>query len=749
MRASRTIRQGLWLPAELYLQPVRLAERVNTLASQGDELSTRGALCLARVTGPARTELFGLLSRSAVALAVPFALCIALSLAGMQVEWGGVALGVALGVAFGVANGVASGVALGVAIGVAGGIASGIASGIAIGFAGGVAFGDPDGGVATGVAGGVAFGAAAFGVASGVASVVSAVVSGIVSGIVFGVVYFRLLLVPFEVPLAWRLNRSVATGTPASRAWARHPARWDPHGRYPLPGLSSVLAELQLHHPALAVEATRTVVANPSRRSAAAGATLVATERTVQSVATVESLASLASDLNRLTSPALLDEGERAEVALLGEVSQEVAASLAADSATNRVVRLRAAGRRMQAPNPGSAVIARHRSRLDALVDGALAEAEAEQRQREPVPQVYRLGAPLDVATDLVPTTFKGRRQAFERLEALLGGDQRDTVLLHGPRRYGKTSILKQLPARLGPSAIPVFVDLQGNLGAAESAATLLGGLVAEVVRQAGSHRGVVALPNPSSSTLAAEPYVGFARWLDEAERAIGDRHVLLCLDEYEKLEEQIERGCLDTRILDLIRNIAQHRHKATVLLSGVHNLTELPAHWASTLVSGVPIEVGPLERDAAAELVLHPVPGFPPVYAADAVDAIVEATARQPFLIQVLCSVLVEGLNGQAWREGDPQVSRSDVLAAFPKAVERAENYFLDVWQAQVPDPLKPLVRDLARGRSVVVDDGDELSIQALLGLERRRILTRATEGLAFVVPLFAEYVCTRQSLD
>ena len=327
----------------------------------------------------------------------------------------------------------------------------------------------------------------------------------------------------------------------------------------------------------------------------------------------------------------------------------------------------------------------------------------------------------------------------------------RTTVVLHGPRRYGKTSLLKQLPARLGPDVLPVFVDLQSGLGGAESAATLLAGLAAEITTQAADVRGMDGLPAAAHDDFAHEPYVAFGRWLDAVEDALGERHVLLCLDEFEQLQTQIDEGRLDRRILDLLRSIVQHRRRLTVALTGVNALGELAPRWAATLVSATAIELGALGREDARELVRRPVPGFPDVYTEAAVDAILAVTARQPYLLQVLCSVVVEALNARRWRPGAPPADVGDVEDALAPAVQRAENYFHDVWHNQVPDDACELVRDLARRpdggmtTAAVVHDG---LAEAVLALERRRIVARSAAGLTLEVPLFGEYVRTKQSL-
>jgi hypothetical protein len=87
-------------------------------------------------------------------------------------------------------------------------------------------------------------------------------------------------------------------------------------------------------------------------------------------------------------------------------------------------------------------------------------ETLAEQQAREGlVPNGYVAGNPLVKDSPL----FKGRRDLFLVLERILAGpiQQRQPLLLYGQRRSGKTSVLHQLPVRLGPDYVPVFVDMQ------------------------------------------------------------------------------------------------------------------------------------------------------------------------------------------------------------------------------------------------------------------------------------------------
>src|SRR3972149_12148952 len=71
----------------------------------------------------------------------------------------------------------------------------------------------------------------------------------------------------------------------------------------------------------------------------------------------------------------------------------------------------------------------------------------------------YIAGAPV-----VEPSMFFGRQDVFQWIERSLAGKYGHNVLvIHGQRRVGKTSVLKQIPHHLPQKYIQVFFDLQGR----------------------------------------------------------------------------------------------------------------------------------------------------------------------------------------------------------------------------------------------------------------------------------------------
>jgi hypothetical protein len=289
------LRRGLALPLELYREPGRLAREVDALAG-GGRLTFQEALPGAREDAGVRRSLLELAGVAGVALVWAALVCLPLEAVGVPIAWsrvldvmilGGVAL-----VVIGIPAGLAVGVAVGVSVGVVGGIAAGLA---------GAAPGSVVVGLACGIVGGVAVGVASWideaiaglapawaigGLVGAIAGLLAWIIDG--AGVGFAVCLAtpaaavvtarRLHLAPIDMAFAWWLDRSGHEGVPAETVWAMHPARWNPSGDYGLPGLSRLIARLDLEQPALAGEARRIVAANPARARAVAEAAVIAAQ---------------------------------------------------------------------------------------------------------------------------------------------------------------------------------------------------------------------------------------------------------------------------------------------------------------------------------------------------------------------------------------------------------------------------------------------------------------------------------------
>jgi AAA+ ATPase superfamily predicted ATPase len=612
----------------------------------------------------------------AVGVAGGVALGVALGVAG------GVAGGVALGVALGVAVGVALGVALGVAVGVALGVALGVAVGVALGVAGGVALGVAGGvavGVAVGVAGGVALGVAG-GVALGVAL-------GVAGGVAVGVaVILGVLRIYFWVPeLLWTLALKFLVPGPQRVAILCYlPPYFDELIHLPLPFLSDLIAEAHQHNPTAARQTLNHFTNFTNQQRTVARSLFKIALAQCGQCQTFGDLTALVTTLDWLPSPPPREFGLVLPQFL--EISQSLGAAQAGSSPYRQVEFLRqgqrnlenlqsqlALGRRAREATQFGGILQRWQQIVNTQIQGL----EAAARQSQEIPQVYIAGPALDPAT--ATARFKGRQDLFREIETLALAAHPPVLLLYGGRRTGKTSTLRYLPQKLGADLVPLLVDLQGTA----SASTLAGvayNLALQMQRSAREARNL-ELPEVELAAFQLDPFMALQAWMDRLERSIPHKRVLLCLDEFERLERLVAETQSHAP-LNFLRHILQHRGRWILLFSGAHTLAECQPYWSDYLINTRSLRLTYLPEADARDLILHPVTEFPPgVYSAGAVAEILHQSHAQPYLVQLLCMEVVEFLN----QHKRTQATAADVQGLVPVVLERGETYFHEFWHASL----------------------------------------------------------------
>ena len=358
------------------------------------------------------------------------------------------------------------------------------------------------------------------------------------------------------------------------------------------------------------------------------------------------------------------------------------------------------------------------------------------------IPQVYISCTPIADNSRM----FKGRRDLFVMLEneLTMRHETHPTLLLFGARRSGKTSVLRQLPSRLGPDYIPIEIDLLSAV-TSESINGMLGSIANQIADKALLTRRLkIARLDPKS--FAADPYITFNEWLNAVEKTIGEKLILLNLDEYERLEEMIRDGRLDKRVFNWLRSLIQSHPKVVVLLSGSHTVEELSPEWSDALINVRLLRIGALAENEARELIEKPIPDFPLKYDADAVDLIIVQTARQPYLIQATCRDLVNHLNNEQRR----YASRADVELAFNSLMQTGAVYFNEIWTSRdTNEEQKRVMRLLANNETMSEDEllrrANITDTTALKRLAWRDVIEQTSEGYRLRSGLVGKWIRER----
>jgi predicted transcriptional regulator len=647
-----------------------------------------------------------------------------------------IVVGIVVGIAFGIGGGIAFGIGVGIGRGIVGGIGEGIVVGIGVGIGvgivAGIAFGIVGGigldivvgivvGIAFGIVGGIGLdivrgivGGILVGIVGGIlVGIVGGIVGGIAGGIAGGMVggisliigymlgYFRLPLYLISGPSGLK-NYVASHNNPQQVFTNLHHSSlyWDEKVYLPLPFLKHTLLIAVDEDIEKTLEEIAFIVAERPQQMRAAREAV--SEIVVRHLETCNSLTKIAEATERLaeilpSESKLVDPRWVTPLARLRDAIQDATRYCSPVGRQARHQALEDMKSHLHRVHPAS--VFRNQKlnhRLGLVIETWLALAEQEQDKLKYVSQeLGRIDNPYrpGILMKAGDTQFVGRRDLAQRLEeALSRKEGRPAFLLYGERRMGKTTTLIQLPVLLGSHHLPLFFDLQ-EPGLTSNAAAFLRKIAAEMFKALQvrgfkiSQLSYEVLKEAQGQNEAAV-YDEFNRWLEKVERLLEqeNRTLLLSFDEFEKLNEVKQAGYLDLNLLlNWFRHLIQHHLRLALLFSGTSTFEEMEhisdVNWAGYFVNVLMLHVGFLSNEDARHLIIEPIPNFTSrtIFSDEIVEKIIEQTHSHPFLIQALCSALIERLNA-AKRE---QVESSDVDVAIEQVLDGWwDNYFRELWR-------------------------------------------------------------------
>jgi 8-oxo-dGTP pyrophosphatase MutT (NUDIX family) len=345
----------------------------------------------------------------------------------------------------------------------------------------------------------------------------------------------------------------------------------------------------------------------------------------------------------------------------------------------------------------------------------------------------YVVGTPLKGDTE---SLFFGREDIFAWMEEnLIGRTQPQTLILHGPRRMGKTSILYQLADGQrgqnireypGCPIFPVYFDLQSVAG--REIRELLQKLAKQIAR-ALAPRGInVTLPPGSKGR---SPFGDFDEFLDQVEIGLPKTGVLvIMLDEFEQLQDSIAQGRLTPDIFPYLRSLIQHRSHITFVLAGTHQLEGMSKNYGSTLFPvGLGKRIGSLSRAETKKLILEPV--FPIIqYDDPAVEQIYSVTQGHPYFVQLICHDLISTVNIETGKQ-EP-ITFEDVKQTIGKILSEQDHHLRYLWSETTREE-KLILAALSMNLQVDVEQVPRTEITACLhrAMLSENIINQALEHL------------------
>jgi len=283
----------------------------------------------------------------------------------------------------------------------------------------------------------------------------------------------------------------------------------------------------------------------------------------------------------------------------------------------------------------------------------------------------YIAGAPV-VETRM----FFGREDVFDWIQNSLTGRYADhTLVIHGQRRVGKTSVLKQLGNRLPNKYIPVFFDLQGRTHTTLD--RFLWWLAREIVRVLKQERDIT-FPVPEKEVFTQDIEYFEHRFLPDLRTVLGENALLLTFDEFDNLEESEVKEELAIPLVDYLRRLMGQEGLNFIFSIGSsgRKLENMQASYTEFFKAALYKKISFLSRDQSTGLITRPVEGLLE-YTPQAVGRIYDITSGHPYFTQLSCHELFSACQ----QTGELSIQEKDVEAVLEDVVERGTVNLKFVW--------------------------------------------------------------------
>lgn len=298
---------------------------------------------------------------------------------------------------------------------------------------------------------------------------------------------------------------------------------------------------------------------------------------------------------------------------------------------------------------------------------------------------------PFVVGNPVLGSLFVGREEIFSRLEELWGHADstagRDSVVLYGHRRMGKTSILQNLGQhRFGLNTIVAQFTMQsvGRVAHTGELLSYFAFAIFDALEDAGLANN---LPEPDTEQYERNWYRTFNRFLRTIKKEIGQRRLILTIDEFEIIENQIKRGFIEPELLDFLRGVIHKESWLLLALAGLHTLQEMTQdYWNPLFASVTPVSVSFLSQAATAQLLANPTPDFPLDFTRATISHIYGLVKGQPYLTQLIGHSLVRLYNESVFEAKQGREARFtphdvDQVVNRPAFYEQGSYYFNGIW--------------------------------------------------------------------
>ncbi len=295
---------------------------------------------------------------------------------------------------------------------------------------------------------------------------------------------------------------------------------------------------------------------------------------------------------------------------------------------------------------------------------------------------------PYIIGTPVTGEALIGREDILRRIadELFATPGHCPSIVLYGHRRMGKSSILRSLSGYLSSPDIKVVDFNMQILGHISNTGELLYALSRQIYRSLTSEQIQNFTEPERSKFIDQNPYHALDDCFQTLNPVLLGRSLIIAIDEFEKIEEKIEKGQLSENLLEFFRGLTQTYPWFSLVFAGLHTLEEMCYSYWHPFFTSIPIRVSFLPFDAAEQLIMQ---ANHIAYEDEVISQIVQLTNGQPYLIQLIGHTLVAYLNRNLLNQRRPDstfaIFNSEDLQKVldsPEFYSIGNAYFRGIWQ-------------------------------------------------------------------
>ena len=271
----------------------------------------------------------------------------------------------------------------------------------------------------------------------------------------------------------------------------------------------------------------------------------------------------------------------------------------------------------------------------------------------------YIIGRPIDEQE-----LFVGREGLFRFIEDnLRQGEQ--AILLHGQRRIGKSSIIRNIPKFVALDEF-LFVPFDLEHHIQDDISTIFLEMTQEIIEHLKLSTNDVKLP--TIEELEQEPLVFSSKFLPQIYQEIDGRNLVLLLDEFDVSTNNENSSQILENLFIYLDSILELDRKIFIILFLERQSTDMPNILGR--FKDAPIaEIGLLDETNSTRLITEPAKDILK-YEPEAIKEIIKLSAGHPYFTQSICFAVF----GRARELDKWEVTQEDVNVTVDKAIELAE---------------------------------------------------------------------------